>query len=367
MMFSGCSLHIGMEKTGTTSIQAMMSQNRAVLAEAGYCYSHAMGRDNHVNLVVYARDDDTSDNQRKRALANTGLPLEDLRTKISNDLAAEAAKNAGKKLILSNEHLQSRLTNIGEKQRLKSLLEPLTGEVDIYLYLRRQDKVATSIYGTRLLSGALTSLKGGIMPSVPGGKKPYFYDYLTIWREFCTVFGKDHVHLRLFDPAVMQGGDICSDYLDWMGIDPAIGLVIPPRTNESISEAAQFLMTRMNKLNPPFLDKAINPLRGGVDMRLQSGIARGKGRKPHSTAARAFYDHFRDDNAILFAEAGLEQTNFKEDFDIAASEHMSFGAGAEAVADVATNLFRDTVADLNDAQDQIKKLKKQLENLRQVK
>ena len=138
-MFSGCALHIGMEKTGTTSIQAMMAKNRAVLKEAGYCYSRSLGSQNHVNLVVYARDDDTSDNQRKRALSNTGLSLANLRAKIASELAEEASQNAGHKLLLSNEHLQSRLTNLREKKRLKALLAPLAGDIDIYLYLRRQD------------------------------------------------------------------------------------------------------------------------------------------------------------------------------------------------------------------------------------
>ncbi|MGB1209369.1 MAG: hypothetical protein ACPG7W_09280, partial [Paracoccaceae bacterium] len=71
-MFKACYLHIGMEKTGSTTIQSTMVANRKRLLNSGYFYSWAMGRENHVNLVVYARDDDTSDNQRKHALARTG-------------------------------------------------------------------------------------------------------------------------------------------------------------------------------------------------------------------------------------------------------------------------------------------------------
>jgi hypothetical protein len=149
--------------------------------------------------VVYARDDDKNDNQRKRALVNSKLPLNSLREKMKVNFEAEAKAHAGKHLILSNEHLQSHLTNIREKERLKSLFDPYYEDIKIYLYLRRQDLVATSIYGTRLLSGGMTDL-GAIIPKVPnGGGLPYFYDYLLIYREFCDVFGKEKVHVRIFE------------------------------------------------------------------------------------------------------------------------------------------------------------------------
>jgi hypothetical protein len=41
---------------------------------------------------------------------------------------------------------------------------------------------------------------GAIIPKVPnGGGLPYFYDYLLIYREFCDVFGKEKVHVRIFE------------------------------------------------------------------------------------------------------------------------------------------------------------------------
>lgn len=363
-MFKKCSLHIGMEKTGTTSIQSMMSSNRNVLSESGYCYSQSMGRDNHVNLVVYARDDDKSDNQRKRALANSGLPLDELRKKIETNFAAEAKKHAGQHLILSNEHLQSRLTCVREKERLKGLLEPYCEDIDVYLYLRRQDLVATSIYGTRLLSGGLKEL-GGIIPKIPeGGELPYFFDYLLIYREFCEVFGKDKVHVRIFERERLEDRDICKDFLSWLGIQTKSPIKFTKRQNESISEAAQFFLTRLNTNNPPFIDSVPNPLRGQADQRL-TRIATGKGYKPFADSAIAFLDYFRDDNAILFKEAGLGDVNFEEDFDM-----FPKGSGKPIlpdvtdVADVGVSLFQDVVKDLNQTKAELKKLKAQLKKLK---
>jgi hypothetical protein len=353
-----------MEKTGTTSIQSLMSENRKVLGESGYRYSWSMGRENHVNLVVYARDDDKTDNQRKRAFANSGLPLDKLRKKIEADFAVEAEKHAGQHLILSNEHLQSRLTCLREKKRLRSLLEPHCEDIEVYLYLRRQDLVATSLYGTRLLSGGMTHL-GDIIPKIADGAEvPYFYNYLLIYREFCEAFGKDKVHVRIFEKERLLGQDICTDFLDWLGIKTQSPIQFTKRQNESISEAAQFFLTRFNTNNPPFIDEKLNPLRGQIAKRF-ARIATGKGYKPEREMALSFMEHFREDNATLFKEAGLGDVNFEDSFDM-----FPAGSGKPAVpevgdvADVGVSLFQDVMKDLNQANADLAKLRAKLKKLK---
>jgi hypothetical protein len=343
-MYKKCFLHIGMEKTGTTSIQKFWIKNRQALKRRGYFYSRVMGRDNHVNLIVYAREDNTSDNQRKRALARAGLNLNDFRKKLEAEFRDEASCESGRNLVLSNEHLQSRLTTISEKVRLKNLILKVCGNIDVYLYVRRQDLVATSVFGTRLLSGGLTTL-GEIFPKIVEGEElPYFYNYKRIYDEYVDVFGVDNVHVRFFEKDRLVEHDVRIDFLDWIGITERSEFRFGPRENESISVAAQFFMSRMNVHNPAFYGKAPNPLRGEVDKRA-SRLCGGRGRRPARDEAIAFYKHFHKDNSDLFKSAGIDG-NFAEDFSTfpeTAEQEIRIGD----VADVGVQLFKDLVMDLN--------------------
>lgn len=360
-MFPRCHLHIGMEKTGTTTIQAAMANNRKVLENQGYTYSRSMGRDNHVNLVAYARDDDTSDNQRKRALARKGQTLDAFRHELEVLFNEEARKHSGKVLLLSNEHLQSRLTNIREKTRLKELLDQQCGDIEIYLYVRRQDLVAVSLYGTRLLSGAKLKY-GKVFPDLNSQQPlPYFYDYLTIWREWCTVFGKDHVHLRIFAPGRLEDNDIVTDYLSWLGLQNLQGIVLPSRQNESISAAAQYLMSRMNELNPTFFETTPNPLRGRADHRVIESC-KGQGLQPARAEAEAFYSLFRDRNATLFSEAGLDVENFIPDFEFFPEVVTAETVSRQELADASVKLFKNVVAELNETRKELALLKRNNRN-----
>ena len=49
-------LHIGTEKTGTTSVQKFFKANRALLAKNGIVYPVAPGKQNHMGLAASAQD-----------------------------------------------------------------------------------------------------------------------------------------------------------------------------------------------------------------------------------------------------------------------------------------------------------------------
>ncbi|TFL17141.1 hypothetical protein [Jannaschia formosa] len=320
----------------------MTASRKALLAE-GIVYSRVMGSDNHTNLIAYARDDDKTDNQRKRALARTRLGLDAFRRRIEEALAEEAARSPdGAWLILSNEHLQSRLTNLREKQRLKALLDTVAPEVDVYLYLRRQDKVAVSLYGTRLRSGSVTSMVP-VLPDVAGGL-PYFYDYHRICSEFAEVFGRDRLHVRVFDPLRLRERDVCIDFRDWIGLGPEAPLARPERLNESISIEAQYLLTHLNQAVPMFVNDKPNPLRLGVEKRLDR-VAPGRGVVPPRAAAETFYAACAPVNAALFRDFEVEGGGFEEGFDQYPSDPAPAPIDPEALAQVAARLYRDLARD----------------------
>ncbi|RZJ41201.1 MAG: hypothetical protein EON87_16640, partial [Brevundimonas sp.] len=143
-------MHIGTEKTGSTAIQAWLDQADGALAEASYRYCVAAGRPNNTRLSACARDPQIIDDVRMRQGLRTPADVVAFRTTFARALAREVETHAGKTIIFSSEHCHSRLTTIEEVQALHDLLQPLFDQVQVVVYLRRQDRVATSLYSTAL-------------------------------------------------------------------------------------------------------------------------------------------------------------------------------------------------------------------------
>ena len=150
-------VHIGAEKTGTTSIQSFCATNRVLLAKRGVLYPSSLGSANHMALAAYALNDDKIDDVRLSHGLTSADEIECYRRRVMASLSKEI-RSAGEitTLLLSNEHLQSRLVEEEEVARLRSLISTFTDDMRIVVYLRRQDRVAVSHYSTRLKAGAET-------------------------------------------------------------------------------------------------------------------------------------------------------------------------------------------------------------------
>jgi hypothetical protein len=157
-------LHIGSEKTGTTSIQHWAAANRAPLAARGILYPVAPGEragarpePNHVGLALAV-----SERARRSGLVGMlGLPdaaaAAAFGRRMERRLAEEIGAAGCGTLLLSNEHLSSRLRDEAEVAALRALVERAAGkavEWHVVLYHRRQDEMIQSIYAMRVLHGA---------------------------------------------------------------------------------------------------------------------------------------------------------------------------------------------------------------------
>src|SRR5271163_1194160 len=113
-MLSQCWLHIGTEKTGTTSIRNFLAQNRATLLAQGYLYPTAAGEPGHGALTAFALDDSKSDSTRLAL----GIDRPDLVPAFRQDLLAafdkEIAASGASQIIVSNELLSTRLRTMDE-------------------------------------------------------------------------------------------------------------------------------------------------------------------------------------------------------------------------------------------------------------
>ena len=162
-------LHIGTEKTGTSTIQSFFHKNADKLLDHGILYPRApYGPDSasHIGLPVYAR------NEKRLAgdmLGKFGIKdayavevfREELKTKFYNEFASHEFHT----MVLSSEHLTSRLSEPAELERLKNLLEPM-GRVEVVLYLRPQEELVASSYSTTIRLGSTQKFSKYIEKSI---------------------------------------------------------------------------------------------------------------------------------------------------------------------------------------------------------
>jgi hypothetical protein len=153
-------LHIGTEKSGTTTIQKYLHRNSHALAQQGIVYSSALGRPNNIDIAVYGmnlrRDEPFFD---QRAIFDEA-GHDAYRRALAKRLAAEtdeAAASGAKVFVISNEHCHSRLTTLDEVGRVHELLSPHFGDIEIICYLRPQVDLAVSHASTLARQARVTA------------------------------------------------------------------------------------------------------------------------------------------------------------------------------------------------------------------
>lgn len=241
-------LHIGTEKTGTTSIQQLLHVNRDVLLAAGIHVLRAAGAPNHRWLSAWAIPDDRDDD----FFARRGIAREERATRraaFHDRLHAELATLPAHvhTIVASSEHLHSRLGSTAEVAAVRDLLAPYADEVRVVCYLREQADLCASLYSTALKVGMDVGLETFVEQCTSGN--PY-YDYdllLGFWRE---VFGEDALDVRLFDRSWLAGGDLISDFTRLLGLPEGHSLVTGVTQNESLTPAGQLVARAANRAFP---------------------------------------------------------------------------------------------------------------------
>lgn len=243
-MFSKCILHIGTEKTGTTTLQRFLAHNRSALRQTGCVFPSTLGSLSNRFLATYAMEDDRSDDGRKRLAIATAADLQRHRQDVEDALQEEATHGDGSVLLLSSEHCHSRLVHESEVRRLHSLLARVCNDLSVIVYLRPQHELAISLYSTALRVGYSGR---SVLPRATA-RMPY-YNYDRLLDRWATVFGEADVVPRIFCRKELSQGDICADFLELCGLDGR-SLVHAPDTNRALSGEAQAFLERMNALLP---------------------------------------------------------------------------------------------------------------------
>lgn len=327
-------LHIGTEKTGSTSVQAVLARHRAALPPHGFAYPEAPGAFNHLGIAAFAASEDKRVADLCRDLGVAGGPPE-LRAALPGALDAElsALPGAVHTLVFSAEHCHSRLLSVPEVARLKALLDPYADSYLVVAYLRRQDEVEVSLNSTRLRVGQVA----GLAFPPPARVRPY-YDYEAMLDRWAEVFGPKAIRPRLYAEAMRSHpSGVVEDFRRLIGL-PELDIVPADRThNPSLRPEAQAFLLLLNR-------------HGGRESRASltgvlNSLFAGPGRRPHRAAAREFLAAFAEGNERLrarwFPGRGTLFDDDFSDYPEAEEPPTSGEAVAEVGAIVAHHLMRE--------------------------
>jgi hypothetical protein len=186
-------LHIGCEKTGTTSLQNWLQHNAQALPSRKVFYSKALGRPNNRRLTLYGLETGRKDELLLQENVRTPEEHEALRRRVKAEftLEVEQCKRRGiQQMVISNEHLQSRCYKDENVEPIRDLLVPLFDTIRVYIFVRPQMDTCLSLASTMARNGAEVSRRW--MDDLLKPKLAYF-DMQALMERWAKYFGRESI------------------------------------------------------------------------------------------------------------------------------------------------------------------------------
>lgn len=219
----GLLLHIGLHRTGTTSLQCFLRANRELLASHGWLYPVSP-------IPEHSAAHHYLSWKLAGLLQTRSMSLESILAGLRREIDAHPGN-----LILSSEDF-SRLDPAGIEY-LKGLFGDF--ESRVIVYLRRQDLRIESYYHQRVAGGFLTEtfedfLEGAIEAN----------DYFQLVSRWAACFGKDKTIIRVLEEG--QVTDTRDDFLAQLEFAGRAGFLEVERRNVSPAREVTELLRKLN-------------------------------------------------------------------------------------------------------------------------
>ena len=308
-------LHIGTEKTGTTTIQQFLHLNRGHLLSQKTAFLHSPGERNDRKLAVYCMEDDVVDDYVKKNCIVSREERDQWRKEFDHAFKEEMIElnDEVETVIFSSEHFHSRLQSVDSIKRLRIFLEPYFSGFKIIVYLRRQDQLAISHYSTMCKSGWT---KMSLLDQAIPADSPY-YNYYKLIERWADVFGKGNIIIRIFEKGNFVDEDLIKDFLHSCNLEHRNDFVLPKRLNEKLSSQVQHAMVLFNSCFPPYRGNTSIPFNNRLREYIYNNLSKnnqGKESMPTISEAIKFYSKFKDSNDKLAKKYLSSSKLFSADF-----------------------------------------------------
>lgn len=244
-----CIVHMGLNKTGSTTLQGWLQINRAALRDQGIWYDSLEPHGGpHLStatgwtIYAHSRRPDYLPGPwqaqvyriaDRQALAER---LEEFLTRVEASFPPET----GGTYVTSSEHIGAAIRNVHEMAKLHQWFADRFDDVRYVIYIREQADWVASAYTQAVRSGTTESLDAYIDRL---GHQNYHW-LVQSWR---GIAGEENVDVRLFDRAAFAGGDLIDDFAHAIGAD-ASQTARPPTLNDSMPLYQLYLLLWGNRL-----------------------------------------------------------------------------------------------------------------------
>jgi hypothetical protein len=182
-------LHIGTSKTGTTSLQFFLHNNREHLSKLGYLYPSQ--NKTHHNLAFTLLGDSKADYQ----------------TDTWEDVLTEIGNSQQNNIVISSEFF-SEINNVDSIEQIATYLAKY--QIKIIVYLKRQDKKVESNFNQLMKTGVYAGTVDFFLKQTG---KP---NYLKLLDRWSRIFGRENIIVRPLEKE--QIPNIYQDFLKNIGI-----------------------------------------------------------------------------------------------------------------------------------------------------
>lgn len=232
-------LHIGMNKTGSTSIQRTLQKNASALADAGFHYYDDAA--NHTYLIQYLFKEKK---HQIRSMKAQGIkdPAE-IDRQFESDIARFEAfldEHRNGNVILSGEAI-SRL-DAQEVQALKAWFGERFEQISVIVYLRPPRSALASMAQQRIKGGNHFSNVFRVF------ERFNILPYRQAIEPWLDNFGPERLQAGLFARDHLLEGDVVRDFFGRIGLGEEVFETLRVlRLNESLSLTAVKLLSSMNE------------------------------------------------------------------------------------------------------------------------
>ena len=249
---STCIIHVGMHKTGSTSIQNSLD---------GYSddefYYASLGESSNHSLPIFSLFSPSPEKHHlHRANGRNGRALKKYIDDVRLGLKQSIAEANGRTMIISGERVSS--LPIEVLFELRRYFSRYFKRIKIEAYVRPPAAYINSAFQERVKGG------GGSMNT-----KRLYRSYKNIFAKFDEVFGRENVHLSKFNPKAFANECVVTDFCLRLGINLSEDEI--STVNESLSLQAIGLLYTYNKFvgdleAPPLIGREAISLINGLNI-----------------------------------------------------------------------------------------------------
>uniref|UniRef100_UPI00366AADBF hypothetical protein n=1 Tax=Campylobacter coli TaxID=195 RepID=UPI00366AADBF len=296
-------VHIGTPKTGTTTIQNFLFENRSKLKQNKFLYPLSIEKDKqHWKLVTLS-----CEFQKNKINNYNNIFFDKLKSEIDDKITT----------IFSSEGFVWSIEDKKNILGLKNLLISLGfTKIFILLYIRNPVDLMIS-FSSQDIKNAHQYISYETSPEKHF--KRHNFDYKWICESWGEVFGKENLIVRLFDKNEFYQGDLLKDFIHSIGLEWDDEFIIPPKQNESLDLLGIELLKRTNKSYKHLLPSTISGayLCTSKDPHLKF--------QPPKEVVQSYIDYFEESNEWvrkeffphkerLFPKKDL--SNYKENYEL---------------------------------------------------